>query len=152
MVGLVGQDLAALSLVDRGKQVAEVMDQFVAAWPGAVVRCDKKGTAAALKQAVAAWQGRGRKLKLLLKGTTFQRKVWRELLKIPSGATTTYGDVARRLKNSGAMRAVGQAVGANPVAVLVPCHRVLAQGGKLGGYAWGTEKKRALLQAEGVSC
>jgi AraC family transcriptional regulator, regulatory protein of adaptative response / methylated-DNA-[protein]-cysteine methyltransferase len=152
MVGFVGRDLAALNLVERGKSVAMAMDQFVAAWPGAPVRCDKKVTAAALKQAVAAWHGRGKKLRLLLKGTKFQRQVWRELLKIPSGATTTYGDIARRIKNTGAVRAVGQAVGANPVGVLVPCHRVLAHGGKLGGYAWGPEKKRALLKAEGVSC
>ncbi len=152
MVGFVGQELAALNLVERGKSVAVAMNQFVAAWPGAPVRCDKKGTAAALKQAVAAWHGRGKKLQLLLKGTKFQRQVWRELLKIPSGATTTYGDIARKMKNSGAVRAVGQAVGANPVGVLVPCHRVLAHGGKLGGYAWGPAKKRALLKAEGVSC
>jgi AraC family transcriptional regulator of adaptative response/methylated-DNA-[protein]-cysteine methyltransferase len=152
MVGFVGQELAALCLVDRGKEVATVMDQFVAAWPGAEVKCDTKITAAALKQAVAAWHGRGKKLNLLLKGTKFQRQVWRELLKIPRGTTTTYGDLARKIKNPGAMRAVGQAVGANPVAVLVPCHRVLAHGGKIGGYVWGPKKKRALLKAEGVSC
>jgi AraC family transcriptional regulator, regulatory protein of adaptative response / methylated-DNA-[protein]-cysteine methyltransferase len=152
MVGFVGKELAALNLVERGKSVGAAMDRFVAAWPGAPVRCDKKGTAAALKQAVAAWHGRGKKLNLLLKGTKFQRQVWRELVKIPSGATTTYGDIAKRMKNSGAVRAVGQAVGANPVGVLVPCHRVLAHGGKIGGYAWGLEKKRALLKAEGVSC
>jgi O-6-methylguanine DNA methyltransferase len=89
-------------------------------------------------------------VRVLLKGTAFQRKVWRALVEIPRGATVTYGELARRVRQPKAARAVGGAVGANPVAVLVPCHRVLAAGGKIGGYAWGTEKKRALLKAEGV--
>jgi AraC family transcriptional regulator, regulatory protein of adaptative response / methylated-DNA-[protein]-cysteine methyltransferase len=151
MLGFVGPDLAALHLVERGAPVAAAMDQFVAAWPGATVRCDNKGTAAALKKAVAAWRGgRGAALRVLLKGTAFQRRVWRALLQIPRGATVTYGDLARRVRQPKAVRAVGGAVGANPVGVLVPCHRVLAAGGHLGGYAWGPKKKRALLKAEGV--
>jgi len=151
VLGFVGQDLAALNLVERGPSVAAAMDQFAAAWPGATVRCDNQGTAAALKKAVAAWRGgRGAALRVLLKGTTFQRRVWRELLQIPRGATATYGEIARRVRRPGAARAVGGAIGANPVGVLVPCHRVLAAAGKLGGYAWGPKKKRALLKAEGV--
>jgi O-6-methylguanine DNA methyltransferase len=87
----------------------------------------------------------------LLKGTPFQRRVWRARLEIPRGTTVTYGELARRLKNPRASRAVGQAVGANPLAVLVPCHRVLAANGALGGFAWGPEMKRALLAGEGVA-
>ncbi len=151
MVGMVGRDLATLHLVERGRPVAVAMDQFAAAWPGAQVRCDNKSTAVALKKAVKAWRsGRGAAVRLLLKGTAFQRRVWRELLEIPRGATATYGDIARRIKKSAAVRAVGQAVGANPVGVLVPCHRVLGHGGRIGGYAWGVAKKRELLAAEGV--
>lgn len=150
MLGFVGKDLASLCLVERG-EAAAAMDQFVAAWPGAAVRCDNKGTAVALKKAIATWRGgRGAAVRVLLKGTPFQRRVWRALLQIPRGATVTYGEVARRVRQPGSARAVGGAVGANPVGVLVPCHRVLATGGKLGGYAWGPKKKRALLKAEGV--
>jgi AraC family transcriptional regulator, regulatory protein of adaptative response / methylated-DNA-[protein]-cysteine methyltransferase len=149
LVGLVGPDLATLHFVGRGRAVGVAVDEFVAAWPGANARCDNPGTAAALKRAVAAWGGnKAARLRLLLKGTDFQRQVWRALLEIPRGETTTYGAIARQVKKPGASRAVGAAVGANPVGVLVPCHRVLAGGGKLGGYAWGVDKKKALLQSE----
>jgi AraC family transcriptional regulator of adaptative response/methylated-DNA-[protein]-cysteine methyltransferase len=152
LLGFVGLDLAALYLVERGAPEAAAIKQFAAAWPGAAVRSDNKGTAAALKKAVAAWRGgQGAALRVLLKGTAFQCKVWRALLEIPRGATVTYGEIARRVHQPQAARAVGGAVGANPVAVLVPCHRVLAANHKLGGYAWGPERKRMLLKAEGVT-
>ncbi|MDE6285527.1 MAG: methylated-DNA--[protein]-cysteine S-methyltransferase [Muribaculaceae bacterium] len=79
-------------------------------------------------------------------GTIFQRRVWKCLLEIPRGSVITYGELAARLGSSA--RAVGQAVGANPIAVLIPCHRVVAAGGRLGGFAHGTEMKRALLNLE----
>jgi O-6-methylguanine DNA methyltransferase len=149
MVGLVGKDLAALYLVERGKSVSAAVGQFVGHWPGSEAQCEKTATAAALKNAVAFWQnGKTGSLRVLLKGTDFQRRVWKSLLNVPRGETTTYGDLALRLKRPGASRAVGQAVGANPVGVLLPCHRVLGGGGKLGGYAWGPKKKKRLLQME----
>ena len=89
-------------------------------------------------------------LPLDLRGTAFQRVVWAVLLTIPYGATTTYGDVARMAGSSRAARAVGQAVGANPVAIIVPCHRVLGYDGALTGYGGGLDRKVALLQLEGV--
>ena len=82
-------------------------------------------------------------------GTPFQMAVWRALVGIPFGATTTYGRLAAQLGKPGAARAVGQAVGANPVAVLVPCHRVVGANGRLGGYFWGPACKRRLLRWEG---
>lgn len=84
-------------------------------------------------------------------GTAFQRAVWRALCRIPPGETTTYGEIAAGLARPGAARAVGQAVNANPWAPLVPCHRVLAAGGRPGGYARGLAMKRQLLAAEGVT-
>lgn len=84
-------------------------------------------------------------------GTEFQRAVWRELLAIAPGASDTYGALARRLGNARAMRAVGAAVGRNPVSILIPCHRVLGTGGDLTGYAGGLERKKALLRLEGVT-
>ena len=84
-------------------------------------------------------------------GTAFQEAVWRELRKIPAGETRSYADIAAAIGEPGATRAVGTANGANPVAVLVPCHRVIRSDGTLGGYAGGLERKRKLLAAEGAS-
>jgi AraC family transcriptional regulator of adaptative response/methylated-DNA-[protein]-cysteine methyltransferase len=89
-------------------------------------------------------------LSLHLRGTNFQLRVWRALLSIPDGGAVTYGRIARSLGQPGAAQAVGRAVGANPVAVLIPCHRVLRESGGLGGYRWGTERKWAILGWEGV--
>lgn len=87
-------------------------------------------------------------LPLDLIGTAFQQKVWRALREIPPGTTITYGELARRIDAPRAVRAVGTACGRNPVAVAVPCHRVLRDDGSLGGYRWGLERKRALLARE----
>jgi AraC family transcriptional regulator of adaptative response/methylated-DNA-[protein]-cysteine methyltransferase len=81
-------------------------------------------------------------------GTAFQQRVWSELRRIPPGETRSYLDIARALGDPKATRAVGAANGANPIAIIVPCHRVLRNDGALGGYAGGLERKRALLAAE----
>lgn len=86
----------------------------------------------------------------LAAGTPFQQSVWRALLAIPHGATTNYGALSTGLGAPGAARAVGAAVGRNPVSIVVPCHRVLGSGGALTGYAGGLERKTALLKLEGV--
>lgn len=83
-----------------------------------------------------------------LRGTAFQRQVWEALRQVPAGATVSYLELARRIGNPSAVRAVAQACGANPVAVAVPCHRVVRHDGDLGGYHWGIERKRALLAQE----
>jgi len=107
-------------------------------------------TAAALKQVLA-----GRPAKnfppLDLAGTEFQKSVWNALRKIPSGKTKSYGEIARQIGNPKAVRAVGGACGANPIPVLIPCHRVLAANGKIGGFSGGLNRKRKLLAREGVS-
>ena len=84
-------------------------------------------------------------VKLHLKGTDFQLKVWESLLKIPAGGLASYGQLAGHMGSPGASRAVGSAVGDNPVAYLIPCHRVIRAGGALGGYRWGTDRKAAIL-------
>ena len=89
-------------------------------------------------------------LPLDLRGTDFQKRVWKLLLEIPFGETRAYGDIARALGNTGASQAVGAANGKNPVAIVVPCHRVIGASGHLTGYAGGMEKKRFLLAHEGV--
>ena len=85
---------------------------------------------------------------LHLYGTDFQIDVWRVLLEIPFGKTSTYSEIAMAINNPRALRAVGTAIGRNPVAILVPCHRVLRTDGGIGGYYWGIEKKKKLLEWE----
>ncbi len=89
-------------------------------------------------------------IKLHLKGTDFQLKVWESLLKIPVGGLSTYGNIAEQIGNPNASRAVGTAIGSNPVAYLIPCHRVIQSTGDFGGYMWGTTRKTAIIGWEGV--
>ncbi|MGV4414127.1 methylated-DNA--[protein]-cysteine S-methyltransferase [Chryseobacterium sp. T1] len=84
-------------------------------------------------------------IKLHLKGTDFQLKVWEALLKIPLGQLSTYGNIANRIGNPKASRAVGTAIGSNPVAFLIPCHRVIQSTGNFGGYMWGNTRKTAII-------
>jgi len=83
-----------------------------------------------------------------LYGTAFQLKVWQALLKIPEGQTTTYADIAKAINKPKAIRAVGTAIGKNPISILIPCHRVLRTDGGIGGYAWGIDIKKKLLEFE----
>jgi AraC family transcriptional regulator, regulatory protein of adaptative response / methylated-DNA-[protein]-cysteine methyltransferase len=90
-------------------------------------------------------------LAVLVTGTNFQLQVWRALLRIPAGHAVTYADIARTIGAPAASRAVGAAVGRNPVALLIPCHRVIRADGGLGGYHWGTDRKQALLAWESAT-
>lgn len=100
---------------------------------------------------VLSWIERGEiaaDIPLHLVGTRFQLKVWEELQRLPPGRTTSYGELAKQLERPGAARAVGTAAGKNPVALLVPCHRLLRNDGGLGGYRWGVDRKQVLLERE----
>lgn len=90
------------------------------------------------------------KIKLHLKGTDFQLKVWETLLKIPMGQLTTYGSIAQQIEKPNASRAIGTAIGSNPVAFLIPCHRVIQSTGTFGGYMWGNTRKTAIIGWEGA--
>lgn len=89
-------------------------------------------------------------IKLHLKGTDFQLKVWETLLKIPMGQLSTYGTIAQQIQKPNASRAVGTAIGSNPVAFLIPCHRVIQSSGIFGGYMWGNTRKTAIIGWEGA--
>ena len=106
--------------------------------------------AAAQLDAYFAGDGAGFELELDLHGTPFQRAVWTELLGIARAGTRSYGEIARRLGQPSAGRAVGAAVGRNPLSIIVPCHRVVGSDGSLTGYAGGLERKTALLRLEGL--
>lgn len=90
-------------------------------------------------------------LPLDIRGTPFQRSVWNALQKIPPGSTASYTEIAKKIKNQGAARAVANACAANKIAVAVPCHRVIRSNGDPGGYRWGRERKRMLIERESKS-
>ena len=86
--------------------------------------------------------------KMTLNGTDFQKKVWKALMRVPLGKTTTYSEIAKQIGHPKAVRAVGSAVGANPIGYLIPCHRVLPKAGGIGQFGWGPELKKKMLQFE----
>ena len=106
-----------------------------------------------LREILRRLEGRAphRDLPLDIQATAFQRQVWEELRRIPVGETRSYAEVAAAIGNPGAVRAVGNACANNPVAIAIPCHRVLRNNGKLGGYAWGMKRKQALIAAEAAA-
>jgi len=115
------------------------------------VESDEK-TAHCARQLTEYFAGHRQRFDLLLdlRGTDFQKSCWRELLKIPYGETRSYGNIARAIGNPLAARAVGLANGQNPIAIIVPCHRVIGSDGSLTGYGGGIETKRKLLELEGA--
>lgn len=131
--------------------------------------CQESGTTKVLDELRATWSGaefteqpmlaqnwldrvfdlgQNQPLRLWLRGSPFQLKVWEALLAIPEGAHVSYGSLARQIGQPAASRAVGSAVGANPLAWIIPCHRVIRQMGELGGYRWGTVTKQAMIGLE----
>ena len=136
--------LCRLAFIEPGEDRAELADlreQFARA---KFVRDDAR----AAQLVAMIWGGAEATLPLAVCGTNFQVQVWRALLELEPGATVTYSALARRLGKSKGARAVGNAVGANPVAWVIPCHRVLRAGGKLGGYRWGTARKQMIRRWE----
>jgi len=135
--------LSALAFADAGEEAdaeADLMGRF----PAADFRRDD---AAARQMAAQLFQGRAA---LSLYGSPFQRQVWRALLAIPPGRTVSYADLAHAIGKPKASRAVGAAVGANPVSWLIPCHRVLSSDARLTGYHWGVDRKRSMLAYESI--
>jgi len=147
LVACSGRGISAVLLGDDPAELAaEVRRRF----PDAVPAGDDPAIGALATRVVEVIESPAREidLPLDLQGTDFQRAVWDALRAIPAGSTATYAQIAGRIGRPAAVRAVGQACGANHVAVLVPCHRVLRRDGSLSGYRWGTERKRVLLERE----
>jgi AraC family transcriptional regulator, regulatory protein of adaptative response / methylated-DNA-[protein]-cysteine methyltransferase len=141
-----GVCMIAIGKADRGLET-----RLTTAFPTATMKRDERRMSPIRRIVERRIAGKDleKTLPLDLHGTPFQLAVWKEMLRIPAGQTLSYGDVARNIGRPKAFRAVAQACGANPVPVIVPCHRVVASNG-LGGYTGGIERKIALLEAEGV--
>ena len=137
--------LAGLGFVDDGNRAAALAD-MQRRWPKARLEADAARTAPLAQRAVdsAAWQP-DTPLRVVLIGSDFEVRVWQTLLRIPLGRATTYSDIASHIGKPKAARAVGAAVGRNPVSFVVPCHRVLGRSGALTGYHWGLTRKQAIL-------
>ena len=137
--------LAGLGFADPGEE-RKALDDMRGRWPGAQFREDTACTAALAQRIFEPklWQ-RDCPLRVVMIGTDFEVRVWQALLKVPMGRATTYSDIAARLDVPKAARAVGAAVGKNPISFVVPCHRVLGKSGDLTGYHWGLTRKRAML-------
>jgi AraC family transcriptional regulator of adaptative response/methylated-DNA-[protein]-cysteine methyltransferase len=162
LIAVTERGICGLSFVmagDRASAMAELEDR----WPGATFVPDQRATRSVAQRVIAAWDGKhwepGERsdqgtdvtqtpLSVLVRGSNFQVRVWEALLRIPPGAVATYEDIAAAVGQSGATRAVGSAIARNPVAYLIPCHRVIRKTGALGGYHWGAPRKAAILLRE----
>ena len=137
--------LAGLAFADQGGERA-ALDDMMSRWPRAAYREDLSATARFADRIFdpAQWKSET-PLRIVMIGTDFEIRVWETLLKIPLGRMTTYSDVADHIGKPTAARAVGTAVGRNPISFVVPCHRVLGRSGGLCGYHWGLTRKQAIL-------
>lgn len=137
--------LAGLAFADPGEERAALAD-MTRRWPKATYVEDRAMTAPIAQRIFdqAQWCA-DQPLRVVLIGTDFELRVWETLLTIPMGRATTYSDIAAKIKSPKASRAVGAAVGKNPISFVVPCHRVLGKSGAITGYHWGLTRKRAML-------
>jgi AraC family transcriptional regulator of adaptative response/methylated-DNA-[protein]-cysteine methyltransferase len=137
--------LAGLAFADEGQEQAALAD-MMRRWPRAEYVSDSAATAPIAGRIFNPEKWRPETpLRVVLIGSDFEVRVWETLLKVPVGCATTYSDVARRIERPSAARAVGAAIGKNPISFVVPCHRVLGRSGHLTGYHWGLTRKRAIL-------
>lgn len=126
------------------------VEEFVGEWTNALHERDDRHAADLLGPVFTTGDRERPRLRTFVKGTAFQVRVWKALLEIPAGSLTTYGRIAAAIAAPKASRAVGAAVGANPIACLIPCHRVIRETAVIGNYRWGRERKRALIAWESL--
>jgi AraC family transcriptional regulator of adaptative response/methylated-DNA-[protein]-cysteine methyltransferase len=147
LLGATERGLCSVKLGETGGRLADALAQEFS-------EADLKEDSSALREirervlAFIAGEKSLSRVPLDVRGTVFQRRVWEELRRIPRGETRTYSEIARAIGAPAAVRAVGSACAANPVALVVPCHRAIRTDGGLGGYAWGLERKKRLLRIE----
>ena len=147
---LVAATSRGLCSVTLGDKLTDLESNLKKEFAAAEIQKDETTLAEVLKQSVAYLEGKQLKLSLPLdiRATAFQRQVWQLLQQIPYGSTLSYGEVAEAIGRPTAVRAVARACATNPVALVIPCHRVIREDRTLGGYRWGLERKKNLLKAE----
>ena len=145
LIAVTERGICALTFITDDTQEKELA-QLKNNWQSAIIKHNQERTAPFIKQIFE--QGAGNKIKILIQGTNFQLKVWEALLKIPQGAVSTYAEIAKVIENPKAVRAVGTAIGSNPVAYLIPCHRVIRKEGETGMYHWGATRKKMMIGRE----
>ncbi|MDR8391382.1 methylated-DNA--[protein]-cysteine S-methyltransferase [Aliifodinibius sp. S!AR15-10] len=142
LIASTGKGICSLQFVESPE---DSLEQLQSTWHNADLRESKDNHIENLENVFSRdWENLD-KIKLHIQGTDFQLKVWEALLKIPTGRLTTYSDIAGQIGNPNASRAVGAAVGRNPVAYLIPCHRVIKKVGGIGEYRWGSARKKAII-------
>ena len=147
LIATTDRGICHLSFVQTSE--GDAIDQLVSNWKQSTMIEDHRSTIPLIEPIFdLRYHNRGKPLNVHLRGTNFQLKVWEALLQIPTGEVTTYAGLASRIGNPGATRAVGTAVGHNPIAVLIPCHRVIRKIGEFGNYRYGALRKKALLARE----
>lgn len=147
-IGFSEKGVCKLSFIDQD-DIQDHLGAFQAQWSFAEIKQNKNEADKLAEKIFSNYTLPNRKpISLCIQGTNFQVAVWRALLAIPEGRCCSYSDIAFKIKKPQAVRAVGTAVGANPIACLIPCHRVIRQTGALGGYRWGIAKKQMILAKE----
>jgi AraC family transcriptional regulator of adaptative response/methylated-DNA-[protein]-cysteine methyltransferase len=149
LIGLTERGICHLGFVDSSE--GDAIDALVSSWPQARMIEDYNATTSLVAPIFDLSQRSKKPLHLHLRGTNFQLKVWEALLRIPPGAVISYQGLAEQAGHPGASRAVGTALGRNPIAVLIPCHRVIRKLGEFGNYRYGLARKKALLGWEAAN-
>ncbi|MDG1818833.1 MAG: methylated-DNA--[protein]-cysteine S-methyltransferase [Porticoccaceae bacterium] len=149
-VAATARGICKLSFIDQDKVELHI-DDLQRRWPKANLR-NQDSDRLKIIESLFAHQELKRPLSLHVTGTNFQVSVWRALLQIPAGTLTSYTQIADAVGRPKAARAVGTAIGSNPIAFFIPCHRVLQQSGNIGGYHWGTTRKHAMHAWESARC
>lgn len=145
VIGVTERGICWLSFVPIGEEPRVEVDQMKQHWHNSIFYQNQVLTFSFIQKIFSSHPEKNQKLHLLVKGTNFQVKVWQALLKLPLGTVTTYQDIAEQINNPKAMQAVGSAVGANHVAYLIPCHRVIRKDGVLGDYRWQSSRKKSII-------
>lgn len=149
-VAATARGICKLSFID-GDKVELHIEDLQRRWPKAIL-CNRDSDRLKIVESLFVDQKPDRPLSLHVSGTNFQINIWRALLQIPEGTLTSYSQVAEAVGRPKAARAAGTAIGSNPVAFFIPCHRVLQQSGNIGGYLWGTTRKHAMHAWESARC
>ncbi len=143
IIGTTDRGICHLGFVQTSE--GDALDELFSAWRHASIVEDRGATASLVEPIFGLAERPSRQLRVLLRGTNFQLKVWEALLRIPTGILATYEEIAGQIGEPHAVRAVGNAVGSNPIPVLIPCHRVIRKMGGFGNYRYGSVRKKALL-------